>query len=107
MNNQKGFSSTPILISIIILLGFGLGYTLISQKNENIKNGSSKKIVNTPTSADYKINSLAGITITNTTKNTMRLERSENKVQLIQEYRPKGQIHDFPVLTITRWDSNE
>ncbi len=48
----------------------------------------SRVIVNKPQISDY----------------SMRIERVGGTIQVIMEYRPKGQVNDFPVLTIGRWD---
>lgn len=55
---------------------------------------------NTPDSLDK-------ISVNNPTDHKMRLERSKDRIQLIEEYRPKGQVYDFPVLSIESWDSSK
>lgn len=77
---------------------------------KTIQNSTTEIAVNTPNPLNNspmpqaEVNYLEKISVNNPTRYTMRLERNNNKIKLIQEYRPKGQIHDFPVLTITRWD---
>ena len=83
------------VILVIILLGLaGYGY---SAYNKN----SDPKRINQSTSQDP----FARITLNNPNFSNIKthLEKNKNYYNIIGEYRPKGQNHDFSFISIFKW----
>ena len=103
-----------ILVIVILVLA---GYSVYKQnpsifKVDQVTSGNAKRTVEKSLSNIPAISSqdpMARITVNqpHLSGHSMRVERIGGTTQVILEYRPKGQVHDFPVLTIGEWNKKD